>query len=95
MADLANRLNITAVSLSQSLAGNPTYSRLRTIADVLNVDITELFTSKQGKQPLIDGFIEINGNTHRILSIYDIEKALAQARLLSVEDDYDNYRNND
>ena len=83
MADLADRLGITPVSLSQSLAGNPTYSRLKDIADILNVDIVELFETKRTPQPTIDGFVEINGITHRLRTVIDLEKALNQARYLS------------
>lgn len=83
MADLADRLGITPVSLSQSLAGNPTYSRLKDIADILNVEIVELFETTSTPRPTIDGFIEINGVTYRIRSIFDLENALNQARDLS------------
>ena len=88
MADLADRLGITPVSLSQSLAGNPTYSRLKDIADILNVEIVELFETTSTPRPTIDGFIEINGVTYRIRSIFDLENALNQAReLSSITDD--------
>ena len=83
MADLADRLGITPVSLSQSLAGNPTYSRLKDIADILNVERVELFETTSTPRPTIDGFIEINGVTYRIRSIFDLENALNQARDLS------------
>lgn len=87
MVDIAHKLGITPVSLSQSLAGNPTYSRLKDIADVLKVDITELFETKHSQQPSIDGFVEINGWTYRIHSIIDLEKALDQAKNLAKTND--------
>lgn len=43
--ELAQKLGVTDVALRQSLNGNPTYSRLKEIADILNVEISELFDS--------------------------------------------------
>lgn len=47
--DLAAKLGITDVGLRQSLQGNPTVGTLEKIANVLNVEVSELFASpKQG-----------------------------------------------
>ncbi|MDR2003923.1 MAG: helix-turn-helix domain-containing protein [Prevotella sp.] len=43
IADVAERIGVTQSSLSQSLAGNPTLERLKEVADILNVPITDLF----------------------------------------------------
>lgn len=47
--DLAAKLGITDVGLRQSLQGNPTVGTLEKIANVLNVEVSELFAPpKQG-----------------------------------------------
>lgn len=43
MQILAERLGITYQALYASIGGNPTLERLQKIADVLEVEITELF----------------------------------------------------
>lgn len=47
MKDIAKELGITPVSLSQSLASNPTYKRLCKIAEILNVHISDLTDTSQ------------------------------------------------
>lgn len=47
MQELAARLGITYQSLYDSINGNPTLKRLQSIAEVLEVDITELFEEKE------------------------------------------------
>ena len=60
MAQIAEKLGINPITLSQSLNGNPTLSRLTEVADVLGVDVSELFVRPQGKQD-IHGCIFIDG----------------------------------
>ena len=43
LADVASKIGIHPVTLTQSLNGNPTLSRLQEVADDLGVDISELF----------------------------------------------------
>ena len=43
MKELAERLGVSLVALSQSVNGNPTLSRLQEVADALGVDILDLF----------------------------------------------------
>lgn len=42
MKEIANRLGITPISFSQSLASNPTYNRIKQMAEILNVDVCDL-----------------------------------------------------
>ena len=61
MADVADKLGIKAITLSQSLNGNPTLSRLTEVANALGVDVSELFVSpKAGKE--IHGCIFVDGD---------------------------------
>ena len=43
MSEVASRIGINPITLSQSLNGNPTLSRLQEVADVLGVGVGELF----------------------------------------------------
>lgn len=76
MAELANRLNINPITLSQSLNGNPTLSRLNEVATALGVDIYELFEAPKVRD--IHGCIYIDANPHIIKSKEDIEEILKE-----------------
>ena len=43
MGDIAEKMGITQIALSQSLNGNPTLSRLTEVANIIGVDVSELF----------------------------------------------------
>lgn len=68
MTMLADRLGIKPVALSQCLSGNPTIKRLQEIADILEVDIIDLFERKKAVNPVIEGCIFISGKAHVIKS---------------------------
>ena len=74
LAEVAKRIGISPVSLSQSLNGNPTLSRLQEVASVLGVDVSELFERASG--PEVHGCIYINGSAVQIKSRKDIEELL-------------------
>ena len=74
LVEVAKRIGISPVSLSQSLNGNPTLSRLEEVASVLGVDVSELFESASG--PEIHGCIYVNGRSVQIKSRKDIEELL-------------------
>ena len=61
MADVADKLGIKAITLSQSLNGNPTLSRLTEVADALGVDVSELFMSPRAGEE-IHGCIFVDGD---------------------------------
>lgn len=61
MAQIAEKLGINPITLSQSLNGNPTLSRLTEVANVLGVDVSELFVQPKGKQD-IHGCIFVDGD---------------------------------
>ena len=61
MAEIAEIIGITPITLSQSLNGNPTLSRLTEVANALGVDVGELFDlSKSGEE--IHGCLFVEGN---------------------------------
>lgn len=72
---LADMIDIAEISLSRSINGNPTLDTLQKIASALDVDIIELFTHTTNST---NGYIEHNGEIHKINSIEDIKKLLTQ-----------------
>ena len=41
--EVAEKLGITLTSLNQILSGNPTYGKLKQIAEAINLDVVDLF----------------------------------------------------
>lgn len=62
MAQIAERLGINPITLSQSLNGNPTLSRLTEVADALGVDVGELFVQPRAGKKEIHGCLFIDGD---------------------------------
>lgn len=67
IADIAKEIGISRVNLSNSLNGNPTLSRLREVAKVLNVEVSELF--KSANMPQVSGYLEYRGVITKIESL--------------------------
>lgn len=82
MKDFAMQIGITRETLTRSLKGNPQYSTLKAIADGLNLTVPDLFISKPQAENSINGYIEIDGEIHKVSSKEDI---LNLARLLNEE----------
>lgn len=76
MAELAKEIGINRVNLYNSLNGNPTYSRLKEVADVLGVEISELF-KKNTEGVSVNGYIEIDGEIYKVSSLKDIKNLVA------------------
>ena len=60
MGDIAEKMGITQITLSQSLNRNPTLSRLTEVANILGVDVSELFVQSH-KEKGIHGCIFVEG----------------------------------
>jgi len=75
MNQLAEKLEINRVNLSNSINGNPTVKSLLKIAEILEVDVSELFAKPNTKNQ-ISGYLEYNGEIYKIESISDIEKLI-------------------
>ena len=67
MSDIAKTIGISRVNLSNSLNGNPTLSRLREVAKILDVEVSELFKTSQKEH--ISGYIEYNNHIIKIDSV--------------------------
>ena len=78
MAKVAEMLEIHPVNLSSALNGNPTLSTLTSIAEVLGVEVAELFESEN--KPAIYGFVKIGSEVEEIYSVADLERALEKAK---------------
>lgn len=74
MAEISERIGINPVTLSQSLNGNPTLSRLQEVADILGVSVPDLFEQPVSKQ--VYGCLYVNGVPHIIHNKDDIERLL-------------------
>lgn len=62
MTEIAQKIGISPITLSQSLNGNPTLSRLTEVADILGVEVPELFDAPKTKA--IYGCLYVNGEPH-------------------------------
>lgn len=74
MKDFAEQINMAPEVLTRTLKGNPQYSTLKTIADMLGVSVRDLF--KNENQPVRDsemqGCIFYNNETYIIKSKQDL-----------------------
>ena len=50
MNEIAEQMGINPVNLSSSLNGNPTLNRLQEVANILGVEISDLFTKEKHGQ---------------------------------------------
>lgn len=71
IGDIAKSIGISRVNLSNSINGNPTLSRLREVAQILNVEVAELF--KPSREKKVSGYLEYEGNIYKVASIEDVK----------------------
>ena len=69
LAALAAKIGIKQSNLSQSLKGNPTVGTMQAIADCLEVSLSDLFEEKKEG---VHGFVEVNGEVRKIISVKDL-----------------------
>ena len=72
MADIAKQVVISRVNLSNSLNGNPTLSRLREVAKILGVEVSELFKPTPTEKK-VSGYLEYEGQIYKVSSIEDVK----------------------
>jgi transcriptional regulator with XRE-family HTH domain len=77
MADIAKQIGISRVNLSNSLNGNPTLSRLREVAKILEVEVAELFKPITNAKS-VSGYLEYDGHIVKIDSTNAIRLFLAK-----------------
>lgn len=69
-------LGISPITLTQSLNGNPTLSRLQEVADILGVSVPDLFEKPESKS--VYGCLYVNGGPHIINNKDDILNLLKE-----------------
>ena len=70
------QIGISRVNLSNSLNGNPTLSRLTEVAEILGVEVSELFTpTPTGKT--VSGYLEYDGRIVKVESLDVIKRCIA------------------
>ena len=74
MKEIAEKIGINHITLSQSLNGNPTLSRLQEVADIIGVSVPELFDRPLTKS--VFGCIYIDEEPHLVRSKEDIESLI-------------------
>lgn len=79
MAEIAAKIGINPITLSQSLSGNPTLSRLQEVADILGVEVPDLFERKRQKKEVF-GCLYVDKKPVIIKSIDDINIFLDQMK---------------
>ena len=80
MVKVADMLDIHPVNLSTALNGNPTLSTLSRIAEVLEVEVADLFERED--RPTISGFVKLGTEVVEVSSVADLERALEKAKEL-------------
>ena len=78
LAKVAEMLDVHPVNLSTALNGNPTLSTLGRIAEVLEVEVADLFERED--RPTISGFVKLGTEVVEVSSISDLEKVLDKAK---------------
>ena len=76
MKEIAEKLGINPITLSQSLNGNPTLSRLQEVASILGVSVPELFETRGPVSKEIHGCIYVEGAPLLITSKEDLSNLL-------------------
>lgn len=75
--ELAEKLDVTEMTLSRASKGNTSMQLLERIAKELGVEIWEMFTESTEKEGTI-GIIRHNGKPYEINSLDDIKKLFAE-----------------
>lgn len=77
MSDIAKKVGISRVNLSNSLNGNPTLSRLTEVAKILGVEVSELF-KPASTQKVVSGYLECDGRIIKINSIEQLKQIIEE-----------------
>ena len=83
MADIAKQIGISRVNLSNSLNGNPTLSRLTEVAEILGVEVSELF-KPTSTQKVVSGYLECDGRIVKVDSLDAVKRFVAEVEIILV-----------
>lgn len=82
MSDIAKKVGISRVNLSNSLNGNPTLSRLTEVAKILGVEVSELF-KPASTQKVVSGYLEYDGHIVKVDSLDAVKLFIADVETSS------------
>lgn len=74
MQEFAESLGITRDTLTRNINGNPTIDTLQKIADALNVNFLELFTSTSKED--LTALIDYKGHLYKASTLAELEKII-------------------
>lgn len=77
MSDIAKKVGISRVNLSNSLNGNPTLSRLSEVAKILDVEVSELFKPSVTSYA-VSGYLEFNGRIVKVDSLDAVKRFISE-----------------
>ena len=80
MTKVAELMKVHPVNLSTTLNGNPTLTTLCKVAEVLGVEVADLFETES--KPTVEGFVKVGNEVMEIRSIADLERATEKAKSL-------------
>ncbi len=83
MQTLAKKMNVSYQALYASVSGNPTLAKLSELANVLEVDITDLFEPKAGN---LTALIDYEGKFHHFNNIESLERFVLDIKKNSKEE---------
>lgn len=78
MAEVAKKLGVNPVNLSSAINGNPTLSTLSKIAEVLNVEVADLF--ERENKTSVNGFVKMDDTVYEVSSVADLENILSRVK---------------
>ncbi len=88
MGEIAEKIGISPVNLSASLNGNPTLNRLQEVADILGVEISDLFVKESHAQ--IRGYLEYAGEIVRVESLEAVKQFIKNIEAQEQKNDSSN-----
>lgn len=78
MAEVARKLGVNPVNLSSAINRNPTLSTLSKIAEVLEVEVVDLF--ERDNKASVSGFIRVDKTIYEVSSVADLENILSRVK---------------
>ena len=91
--DLAEKMGISRVGLSQHINGNPSVEVLERIAEALDVEVWELF-ERQDKDELT-ALVEYGKNYYKASTVDELEDIIQKIKGISKIPDHENIRGKD
>lgn len=81
ITEVAERMNVNRVNLSNMISGNPTIKSLEQIAEAMEVDVWELFISpEQLKDKELSAMVKYKENLYTANSISELEDIIRKLK---------------